>query len=56
MWLEKLVLVYLLTLFNSLDGYFLDNHHLQSNGRHRRKGKMCIKCQHHTRSSVFKQG
>uniref|UniRef100_A0A182IUX1 Ig-like domain-containing protein n=1 Tax=Anopheles atroparvus TaxID=41427 RepID=A0A182IUX1_ANOAO len=38
MWLEKLLLVYLLTLFNSLDGYFLDNHHLQNNGRHRRKG------------------
>jgi hypothetical protein len=38
MWLEKLFLVYLLTLFNSLDGYFLDNQ-LQNTGRHRRKGE-----------------
>ncbi|XP_029726152.1 igLON family member 5-like [Aedes albopictus] len=36
MWLEKLVLVYLLTLFNSLDGYFLDNDSPLT-GRHRRK-------------------
>ncbi|XP_050072793.1 Fc receptor-like protein 5 [Anopheles maculipalpis] len=46
MWLEKLVLVYLLTLFNSLDGYFLDNHHLQSNGRHRRKDSNEAKAVH----------
>ncbi|XP_040153111.1 Fc receptor-like protein 5 [Anopheles arabiensis] len=46
MWLEKLVLVYLLTLFNSLDGYFLDNHHLQSNGRHRRKDSNEAKAAH----------
>lgn len=41
MWLEKLVLVYLLTLFNSLDGYFLDNN-LQNTGRHRRKGNIVV--------------
>ncbi|XP_058122990.1 uncharacterized protein LOC131293985 [Anopheles ziemanni] len=46
MWLEKLVLVYLLTLFNSLDGYFLDNHHLQNNGRHRRKDSNEAKAAH----------
>lgn len=37
MWLEKLFIIYLLTLFNSMDGYFLDNQ-LQRTGRHRRKG------------------
>lgn len=37
MWLEKLFIVYLLTLFNSMDGYNLDNHNHRS-GRHRRKG------------------
>lgn len=37
MWLEKFLLMYMLTLFNSLDGYFLDNQ-LQNTGRHRRKG------------------
>ncbi|XP_053675372.1 titin-like [Anopheles nili] len=46
MWLEKLVLVYLLTLLNSLDGYFLDNHHLQNNGRHRRKDSNEAKAAH----------
>lgn len=37
MWLEKLFIVYLMTLFNSMDGYYLDNHNHRS-GRHRRKG------------------
>ncbi|XP_035787457.1 Fc receptor-like protein 5 [Anopheles albimanus] len=46
MWLEKWVLVYLLTLFNSLDGYFLDNHHLSNNGRHRRKDSNEAKAAH----------
>ncbi|XP_058067398.1 uncharacterized protein LOC131216830 [Anopheles bellator] len=46
MWLEKLVLVYLLTLLNSLDGYFLDNHHLPNNGRHRRKDSNEAKAAH----------
>ncbi|XP_039446203.1 neural cell adhesion molecule 2-like [Culex pipiens pallens] len=45
MWLEKLVLVYLLTLFNSLDGYFLDNN-LQNTGRHRRKESNEAKSSH----------
>lgn len=42
MWLEKFLLMYMLTLFNSLDGYFLDNQ-LQNTGRHRRKGMYTIR-------------
>ncbi|XP_065079119.1 igLON family member 5-like [Ochlerotatus camptorhynchus] len=45
MWLEKLVLVYLLTLFNSLDGYFLDNDSPLT-GRHRRKESNEAKSSH----------
>lgn len=41
MWLEKLFIIYLLTLFNSMDGYFLDNQ-IKSTGRHRRKGKSSL--------------
>jgi hypothetical protein len=40
MWLAKYILFYLLTLFNSLDGYYLDDKHSQNTGRHRRKGKL----------------
>lgn len=47
MWLAKYILFYLLTLFNSLDGYYLDDKHSQNTGRHRRKGKTKIKyCGH----------
>ncbi|CAO1342197.1 unnamed protein product [Diamesa serratosioi] len=45
MWLEKLFIVYLLTLLNSLDGYFLDNQ-LQNTGRHRRKDSNDLKSMH----------
>ncbi|CAO1332056.1 unnamed protein product [Diamesa hyperborea] len=45
MWLEKLFIVYLLTLLNSLDGYFLDNQ-LQNTGRHRRKDSNDLKNMH----------
>ncbi|XP_055538664.1 uncharacterized protein LOC129726079 [Wyeomyia smithii] len=45
MWLEKLMVVYLLALFNSLDGYFLDNN-LQNTGRHRRKESNEAKSSH----------
>lgn len=43
MWLEKLFIIYLLTLFNSMDGYYLDNHFHRS-GRHRRKGECNYNC------------
>ncbi|CAG9800441.1 unnamed protein product [Chironomus riparius] len=45
MWLQKLFIIYLLTLFNSMDGYFLDNQ-IQSTGRHRRKDSNDLKNMH----------
>ncbi|XP_058462393.1 neural cell adhesion molecule 2-like [Malaya genurostris] len=51
MWLEKLMLVYLLALFNSLDGYFLDNN-LQNTGRHRRKDSNEAKSSHRNTLSL----
>lgn len=51
MWLEKFILMYLLTMFNSLNGYFLDNQLQATTGRHRRKGKQSAA--ENTRKKMF---
>lgn len=42
MWLEKSIFIFVMTLFNLLDGYFVDNDMPVGIGRHRRKGERGI--------------